>query len=362
MKVWGAIYICQGTGAVRIYLCPGYDTKAFITAHDKFLAHCGNPKTITSDRGSQLRKVAKVLDFNEKENPANWDWNVVQEAGARLGSDWIFIPPGTQWRNRAEAAVKVLKSTLNVTINSQEKLNFSELESVLMSAANVMNERPLTVRVFDEHTFHPITVNQILLGRTRTTVSSQDYQAAGSPMERLQYREEVETAWWSQFNSQVLHTLVPFTKWKKQFPNREVGDIVLVHYPGLKKADYRLAKVSKVMPDDKGNVRTMEVLMRPRDKRTDGSRRYIHKDLEPMTVPVQRTALLMPSSEALQQSQFGLPCQHPIMTSDKEFIAVQAMQFRDYSGYDVGRKQVSDMKCVTLVKKSKDVWNQDLEK
>ena len=108
----------------------------------------------------------------------------------------------------------------------------------------------------------------------------------------------METAWWSQFNSQVLPTLVPFTKWKKQFPNREVGDIVLVHYPGLKKVDYRLAKVSKVMPDDKGIVRTMEVLMRPRDKRTDGSRRYIHKDLEPMTVPVQRTALLMPSSEA----------------------------------------------------------------
>ena len=72
----------------------------------------------------------------------------------------------------------------------------------------------------------------------------------------------------------------------------------MVHYPGLKKADYRLAKVSKVMPDDKGIVRTMEVLMRPRDKRTYGSRRYIHKDLEPMTVPVQRTALLMPSSEA----------------------------------------------------------------
>ena len=50
MKVWGVIYICQGTGAVRSYLCPGYDTKAFITAHDKFLAHCGNPQTITSDR------------------------------------------------------------------------------------------------------------------------------------------------------------------------------------------------------------------------------------------------------------------------------------------------------------------------
>ena len=307
MKVWGAIYICQGTGAVRIYLCPGYDTKAFITAHDKFLAHCGNPQAITSDCGSQLRKVSKVLDFNESENPANWDWKSVQEAGARLGTEWIFIPPGTQWRNRAEAAVKVMKKTLDGTINSQDKLNFSELESALMSAANMMNERPLTVRVYDEHTFHPLTVNQLLLGRTTTTISAQDYQAAGSPLERLQYREEVETVWWNQFSIQVLPTLVPFTKWKEQYPNREVGDIVLIHYPGLKKSEYRLAKVSKVMPDTKGNVRTMEVLMRPRDKRTDKSIRYTHKDLEPMTVPVQRTALLMPCSE--------IPPTQPALTS-----------------------------------------------
>ena len=371
MKVWGAIYICQGTGAVRIYLCPGYDTKAFITAHDKFLAHCGNPKAITSDRGSQLRKVAKVLDFTETENPANWDWKVVQEAGARLGTDWIFIPPGTQWRNRAEAAVKVMKSTLNITINSQEKLNFSELESVLMSAANVMNERPLTVRVFDEYTFHPITVNQILLGRTSSTISSQDYQLAGSPLERLQYREEVETAWWNQFSSQVLPTLVPFTKWKKQFPSREVGDIVLIHYPGLKKADYRLARVSKVMPDDKGNVRTMEVLMRPKDKRTDGSRRYIHKDLEPMTVPVQRTALLMPCSEVQAQSDLttasthlqltpstshtnSLPCS-PILPGNTAMY-VPAMQLSDFSCYDVSRRHVSDLQCVSAITSLEDVW------
>ena len=374
MKVWGAIYICQGTGAVRVYLCPGYDTKAFITAHDKFLAHCGNPQTITSDRGSQLRKVAKVLDFNEVENPANWDWKVVQEAGARLGTNWVFIPAGTQWRNRAEAAVKVLKSTLSVTINSQEKLNFSELESVLMSAANAMNERPLTVRVYDDHTFHPLTVNQLLLGRTTTTIASQDYQAAGSPLERLQYREEVETVWWSQFSSQVLPTLVPFTKWKTQYPNRQVGDIVLIHYPGLKKAEYRLAKVSKVMPDDKGCVRTMEVLMRPRDKRTDKSLRYTHKDLEPMTVPVQRTALLMPCSETqpiqsdittasalFQRSpdktstpSLSLSCGAKL--SSNAALYVPAMQISDYSSYEVTRCHLSDLKCVPAVATSRSVW------
>ena len=107
----------------------------------------------------------------------------------------------------------------------------------------------------------------------------------------------METAWWNQFAAQVLSILVPFTKWKEEYPNREVGDIVFVHYPGLKKAEYRMAKVSKVMPDQHGRVWTVEVMMRPKDKRTDGSVRYTQKDLEPMTLPVQRTALLMPSAE-----------------------------------------------------------------
>ena len=329
------------------------------------MAHCGNPQTITSDCGSQLRKVAKVLDFSEAENPANWDWKIVQEAGARLGTNWIFIPPGTQWRNRAEAAVKVLKSTLGITINSQDKLNFSELESVLMSAANAMNERPLTVRVHDEHTFHPLTVNQLLLGRTGTTIASQDYQAAGGSLERLQYREEVETVWWNQFNNQVLPTLVPFTKWKTQYPNREVGDIVLIHYPGLKKAEYRLAKVSKVMPDNQGSVRTMEVLMRPRDKRTDKSVRYTHKDLEPMTVPVQRTALLMPRSEA-SPNQPGItttstqchstPGPASTTISGSSGIHLPAMQTCDYTSYDVTRSYISDLQDTIGEPTMANVW------
>ena len=380
MKVWGVIYICQGTGAVRSYLCPGYDTKAFITAHDKFLAHCGNPQTITSDRGSQIKKAAKVLEYTEAQDPSKWNWDLVKNAGAKLGTDWIFIPPGTQWRNRAEAAVKVMKKTLDSTINSQEKLNFSELETVLISAANVMNDRPLTVRVYDEHTYHPITVNQLLLGRTTTNIASIDYQSAGSALERLEYREEVETAWWSQFSAQVLPTLVPFTRWKEEYPNREVGDIVFVHYPGLKKAEYRMGKVSQVMPDKNGRVRTVEVLMRPKDKRTDGSVRYTHKDLEPMTVPVQRTALLMPSTEVtantfvhtpnftslsatmvtLDTTDHGAPitlysgCVIPASV----MAYTPAMQLKEYREYENYRKTDGDMKCESSIRQV-NVWKID---
>ena len=119
--------------------------------------------------------------------------------GIKTGTDWVFIPSGTQWRNRAEASVKVLKKTLEMTLKSQVKLNFAELETVLMTAANIMNERPLTVRMLDENNFQPITVNQLLLGRTRTNISNLKYAEVGSSLERLEYREEVESVWWNQF-------------------------------------------------------------------------------------------------------------------------------------------------------------------
>ena len=254
-----------------------------------------------------------------------------------------------------------MKKTLDTTINSQEKLNFAELETLLMSAANVMNDRPLTVRVYDEHTFHPITVNQLLLGRTATNIASIDYGPAGKTLERLEYREEVETVWWNQFSAQVLPTLVPFTRWKEEYPNREVGDIVFVHYPGLKKADYRMGKVSKVIPDKQGNVRTLEVKMRPKDKRTDGSVRYIPKELETMTVPVQRTALLMPKSEVISNtprhtiaSTITSPQEVPTVTDStltsgcvipaRVLAYIPAMQLKQYETYDMDRQEVGDMK------------------
>ena len=297
LKVWGVIYVCQGTGGVRSYLCPGYSTSAFLIAHGKFLAHCGNPATITSDRGSQLKKSARVLEYTDAQDPAKWEWDAISAAGAKQGTTWIFIPPGTQWRNRAEAAVKVMKRTMDLTLNSQDKLNFAELETLLMSIANIMNERPLAVRTYDENNFQPLTVNQLLLGRTTTNISTADYRQDGSSLERLEFCEELETTWWRQFHAQVLPMLVPLSKWKQEYPNRKVGDIVLVHYPGIKKADYRIARVSEVQLDEKGLVRTVEVLMRPRDKRVDGNAKYTHKDLQPLLVPVQRVALLMPVEE-----------------------------------------------------------------
>ena len=41
---------------------------------------------------------------------------------------------------------------------------------------------------------------------------------------------------------QVLPTLAPYKKWRKECRNLEVGDVVYMYYPSSIKDDYRIAR------------------------------------------------------------------------------------------------------------------------
>ena len=120
----------------------------------------------------------------------------------------------------------------------------------------------------------------------------------------------------------------------------------IVHYPGLKKAEYRVAKVSKVMLDQRGSVR------------------YKHKDLGPMTLPVQRTALLMPSAEVSANTpdhttafaSISLSSGFAIPTSVMAYAP--AMQLKEYKQYKNYRKVEGDMRCEPSVMEV-NVWKLD---
>ena len=99
--------------------------------------------------------------------------------------------------------------------------------------------------------------------------------------------------------------LLPYMKWTKEYPKRKSGYIILIHYPGIERGTYRMARVNTVFPDQMGRVRTMEVLMRPRQKNVDGSKLFTPKDLEPMRVPVQRTVLILPVEQIENKSSVG---------------------------------------------------------
>ena len=79
-------------------------------------------------------------------------WSRIAEDGAKDGTEWEFVPAGCQFRNGlAESRVKAVKSTLkhvmeSTLIGSKPTLHYAELCTLLAQCANIVNDRPISIR------------------------------------------------------------------------------------------------------------------------------------------------------------------------------------------------------------------------
>ena len=120
------------------------------------------------------------------------------------------MEPGCQWRNGiAESAVKLLKSTLALTLASQTTLNFTELDTLFSSVANTVNQRPIGVKSFVEDDFEAITPNDLLLQRSKNVVPGVQFEEGETFTRRQQVMQELEKTWWDMWIVQVFPNLVP---------------------------------------------------------------------------------------------------------------------------------------------------------
>ena len=278
-----------------MYAAAGYATDDFLTAYTRFSANHGNPLLVVSDSGSQLMKAAKHVDQFDL---SKLDWVRIKEGAARNGTEWKVVQPGCQWRNGlAEAAVKLVKSTLYLTLASQKALNYAELDTLFSSVSNIVNQRPIGVKHFTEEDYVAITPNDLLLGRSRNTIPGIQYLKDETLTKRQEFMMEVEDLWWKQWYVQVFPSLVPFKKWRKEERNIQIGDIVLVMYEkSVGKGDYRLARVLRVYPDVHDVVRTVKVGFRRRSVR-EATLPYVPKPLDEMELGVQRLVVVSPVEE-----------------------------------------------------------------
>ena len=300
VKVWGLVIVCQNTRAIKMYATAGYSTDDFLTAFTRFTANHGNPLVVVSDAGSQLVKAGKLVD---QFDPSKLNWNKIIEGAAKNGTRWKNIQPGCQWRNGlAEAAVKLVKTTLGHTLANQRTLNYAELDTLFSSVANVVNQRPIAVQFYTEEDYHAITPNDLLLQRSKNTVPGVQYAEEESLTKRQQIMKEIEDTWWRQWFVQALPQLVPYKKWRVERRSLQVGDIVLVQYDkNVGKADYRLARVLKVHPDAHKVVRTVTVGFR-KTNRNEATLPYVPKPLQEMELGVQRLVVICPKEEQTEET------------------------------------------------------------
>ena len=298
MKCWVLIYVDQASRAVCLLLTSGYSTQDFLTKHDEYCARKGIPRRIISDKGSQLVASSKIV--SKKELPEqSYDWDRVVKQNFR--TTWEFVPAGCQWRNQTEAMVKVLKTALHHALPPGKVLIYSEMVTLLARIAFSVNSRPLALANVSntsqqEDDLVPLTPNQLLLGHNTAEKPDMMYDECDKFSARLNYIQSLHREWWQRWIEDVIPTLIPCRKWKKRVRNLSVGDVVMVRYKGNLVDDYRLAMVTKVYPDDRNIVRTVQVSYRRRDSRED-PKVYRSKPLVFEDIGVQRLALLQAAGE-----------------------------------------------------------------
>ena len=297
-KVWAVLIMCLNTRALKVYLSPGYGTDNFLLAWTEFIAECGVPRHVHSDRGTQLVSAA-----GELEN-LDYDWESI--AGQNSGVVWKFCPAGSQWRNGAiESFVKRFK--LSLSLYQDSGLNYAELQSTFKKVTSVLNGRPISARFGPRHAecdpdyLEFITPNMLLTGRTGIDLPLREFEDNDCPRRRLAYKEKLVQDWWNQWSVQCFDSLLPTKSWHTEKRCIQVGDVVLICYTDqVKTGTYKLGRVSGVTVDEDDLVRTCTVnycLVRS-DLPVEDLRMYFtgikYKEME---ISIQRLCVILPVEE-----------------------------------------------------------------
>ena len=304
MKCWPIVVVCMQTGATHIMLSHNYGTEAFMLQWSGFTALRGHPKLVISDRGSQLVSAASKFPWSEKEDPSKWDWSSIASESAKHQTTWKFVPPGCQWRNGlSESRVKAAKITLS-QIMSQTALSYAEMVNLLYRVANIINDRPIGIKTLTNDDFIPLTANHLLLGRAAAHQNYHEFLEELTEAEEINltrrqaYTQNLLNSWWKLYYVQVFSNLLPFRRFKdtERHRNFQEGDVCFLKYDGKVQSSYRLCRVSKIIPDEEDVVRTVEVILRPRNK-AEKLLPFKSKKPNVIEVGVQRLALLVPNEE-----------------------------------------------------------------
>ena len=152
---------------------------------------------------------------------------------------------------------QTLEHMLATAVNGGKPvLSYAELQTLLAKIANVINDRPIGVKGLTEDEMVPLTINQLLLGRTSSSPPPEDVNLGGNPCASRKYLENLTQAWWKLWMQQGFPTLLPYSRYKdtKRHQNLQVNDICLIKYETKVVATYRLCRVSKVFPSEEGVI------------------------------------------------------------------------------------------------------------
>ena len=276
------------------FLISTYGAEEVVKALRRFSSLRGWPAKIVSDPGSQLVSSSGNLE--------SW-WKSLEEPLKKFAADsqfaWDISPVNSPWRQgRCESRIKSLKRLLAISA-SFTRLSPLELQTVLMEAANLSNERPIgVVRTPKSYgTFSVITPNSLLMRRSRNLVPD-DVNLGAHLKQGVRYEliQQVTAAFWDKWTQEVTPTRVIRQKWHEISQNLKYGDVVLVHDRSPIKGRYILGIVESVKMGTDGQVRSCNIGYTISNKK-DAVDKYSGGRRISVSRSVQRLTLLLPIEE-----------------------------------------------------------------
>jgi hypothetical protein len=235
-KAYIAIFVCFATKALHIELVSNLTSAACIAALRRFSARRGAPSHIYSDNGTNFVGSRKELSVLQQILDTSFGRESMPNAASELGATWTTIPPrAPHWGGLWEAGVKSAKTHLKKVVGNKV-LNFEELSTILCDVEAILNSRPLTPLTEDPSDELALTPSMLLHGYPSKflPLAPAEREDQGKippeflPHKRWAYIQRLVATFWKRWVKEYLHTLQPRGKWKKETPNPQVGDIVLV--------------------------------------------------------------------------------------------------------------------------------------
>ena len=245
-KAWGVIFTDLCCRAIHLEVANGYDAQSFLLAFRRFTSVRGWPVIVYSDPGTQLRASADVIC-----------------QASTNGTKWEFSPADSPWRQGAvEALIKTVKQGFQLATQGS-RLSVPEALTILGEVANLVNERPIGIMSGSDSVLSVLTPNSLLLGRS-TAANPGGYGGCGTLYARHTLVENIVQQFWEQWTQLYAPTLLKHTKWKDEYRNLQVGDVVLVmdNINTSFRGKYRLARVKETYPGDDGIVRKVKLALK----------------------------------------------------------------------------------------------------
>ena len=257
VKRYIIVFSCMIYRALHLEVVHELSMDGFLMAFDRFTARRGIPEYIRSDNGTNFRAASSEL----RELWKFWDESALSRRGYS-GIKWQFAAPlAPHTQGAVERMVQLVKRGL-VTKLANQSWNEEVLETVTVKLEGILNSRPLTYVSTDIKDSRALTPNSFLLPLTSRELGPIAEVDGVYLKKKWKQVNQILDSLWSFFVKEIVPTLHKNTMKEANVLRRNVqeGDVVALleeKHRGL----WPLARVVRVVSDDKGVVRFADVVL-----------------------------------------------------------------------------------------------------